>query len=322
MDATPTDTPGRLEQLSLGAANLHTNGLDNAFEVLDAWLAAGGRMIDTAASYAGGESERTIGAWLRERGSRERVVLMTKVGHPDANYTRNRVTPALLEADLAGSLDRLGVPWVDVLLVHRDDPALPVGAILDVLATAVVAGQARAYGVSNWTLPRLDEALAYVDGHGLPPLTWSSSYLGLAAPSGPAWPGVVDASDPRSRAWYASHSVRLVAWSPVANGFFADDADDAAERFDAYRSAANAARRDRARDLGARRGLTATQVALAWVICQPMAPIAPVGTVSVAHLVEAIAATDLRLTGDELRWLEDGDADASQAAPLERAWTT
>ena len=322
MDATPTDTPGRLERLSLGAAGLHANGLDNAFEVLDAWLTAGGRMIDTAASYGGGESERTIGAWLRARGSRGRVVLLTKVGHPDANYTRNRVTPALLEADLAGSLDRMGVPWVDVLLVHRDDPAMPVGEILDVLAAAVVAGRARAYGVSNWTLSRLDEALAYVAARGLPPLTWSSSYLGLAVPSGPAWPGVVDASDRRSRAWYASHTVRLVAWSPVANGFFADDLDDAAEQFEAYRSPANMARRDRARDLGARHGLTATQVALAWVLCQPMAPIAAIGTTSVRHVAEAIDAAHLRLTDDELRWLEVGDADASAAALLERAWTS
>ena len=191
----PAGRPGRpgqlsrLGQLGLGAANLHVRGLEVAFDVLDAWVAAGGRLIDTAASYGAGESERALGAWLRERDTRDALVLLTKAGHPDPGYRHDRVTPEILESDLAGSLLRLGVPSVDILLVHRDDVTVPVEVILETLAAQVAAGRARAYGVSNWTLPRLDEALAYVEGHGLPPLAWSSSYLGLAAPVEPAWPG-------------------------------------------------------------------------------------------------------------------------------------
>jgi aryl-alcohol dehydrogenase-like predicted oxidoreductase len=293
---------------------VHARGLDVAFDVLDAWVAAGGRWIDTAASYGAGESERAIGAWLRAREARDAVVLLTKAGHPDPSYRVNRVTPGILESDLAGSLLRLGVPSVDILLVHRDDQAMPVGVILETLAAQVAAGRARAYGVSNWTLPRLDEALAYVDAHGLPPLAWSSSYLGLAAPVGPAWPGVVDASDSASRAWYASHPTRLEAWSPVANGFFAGDADLGAERFEAYRTPANLARRERAAELASRLGVTATQVALAWVLCQPFAPVAPIGTTSIAHLTEAIEAAAIDLTDDDLRWLEHGDDGARRGA--------
>jgi aryl-alcohol dehydrogenase-like predicted oxidoreductase len=330
--ATPPDPPGHagrlghLEQLGLGASNLHVKGLDVAFEVLDAWVAAGGRLIDTAASYGAGESERAIGAWLRARGTRDRVVLLTKGGHPDPSYRQNRVTPEILESDLAGSLLRLGVPSVDILLVHRDDPGIPVGAIIETLAAQVGAGRARAYGVSNWTLPRLDEALAYVDAHGLPPLAWSSSYLGLATPLGPAWPGVVDATDDASRAWYAAHPTRLEAWSPVANGFFSSHADLSAERFDAYRTPANLARRERAAVLGARRGVTASQIALAWVLCQPFAPVAPIGTSSTAHLAEAIEAASIYLTDVELRWLEHGDDMSDGANPTttreEAAWTS
>jgi len=275
--------------------------------VLDAWVAGGGRLIDTAASYGAGESERVIGAWLRARGTRDHVVLLTKGGHPDPSYRHKRVRPDILESDLAGSLLRLGVPSVDILLVHRDDPAIPVGAIVETLAGQVDAGRTRAYGVSNWTLPRLDEALAYVDAHGLPPLAWSSSYLGLARPIGPAWPGVVDASDDSSRAWYAAHPTRLEAWSPTANGFFASGADLNAERFDAYRTPANLARRERAIALAAPRGVTSSQIALAWVLCQPFAPVAAIGTSSTAHLAEAIEAASVHLSEAELRWLEHGD---------------
>ena len=70
----------------------------------------------------------------------------------------------------------------------------------------------------------------------------------------------------------------------------------------------NLARRERAAALGARIGLTMTQVALAWVLGQPAAPFASIGTTSPAHLAEAVAATEIRLTETELRWLEDGEA--------------
>ena len=296
-----------LDQLGLGTNLLSTERADLAFGVLDAWRAAGGRLIDTAASYGAGASERVIGDWLRARGTRDSVVLLTKAGHPGDDYRRSRVSPEVIAADLAASLERLGVASVDILLLHRDDPALEVGPLLDALVAQVEAGRASAYGLSNWTIARLDAALAYVDEHGLPALEWSSSYLGLAAPVGEAWPGVVAASDPASRAWYATHPTRLLSWSPVANGFFRADADLDEDRFMAYRSPVNLARRERAGSLGERHGLSMTQVALAWVLCQPFAPCASIGTTSPAHLAEAIAAADVRLTDAELRWLEEGD---------------
>ena len=207
----PPDPSRWLGRLGLGTSTLHTDRADLAFPVLDAWLAAGGRLIDTAASYGAGGSERVIGAWLRSRAARESVVLLTKAGHPDDDYRRSRVSPEVIGVDLASSLERLGVPSVDVVLLHRDDTTQPVGPLLEALAAQVVAGRARTYGLSNWTIPRLDEALAYVDDHGLPPLAWSSSYLGLATPVGEAWPGVVAATDAVSRSWYASHATQLLS---------------------------------------------------------------------------------------------------------------
>jgi aryl-alcohol dehydrogenase-like predicted oxidoreductase len=294
------------DRLGLGTVALRTDRLDIAFGILDTWLAAGGRLIDTAAVYGTGESERTIGAWLRDRGTRGEVELLTKGAHPDQRDWSSRMTPEAIEGDLAASLDRLGVPTVDAYLVHRDDPSVPIGVILEALAAQVSSGRARSYGVSNWTLARLDAALEYVDAHGLPALTWSSSYLGLASPTSPIWPGGVDACDDASRAWYASHATRLVAWSPGGNGFFVPGADLTIERFDRLRSAGNLARRERAAELAARRGVTMNQVALAWVLGQPSAPIVLIGTTVAGHLAEAIEATRMCLSADELRWLERG----------------
>lgn len=292
--------------LGLGTVRFTSDSARAAFDLLDAWVAAGEALVDTAAVYGGGESELVVGEWLRLRGTRDRVILLTKGAHPDQTDWRSRMTPEEIEADLTASLARLGVPSVDLYLVHRDDTSVPVGVILEALAAQVAAGRVTAFGVSNWAPERLDEALAYIDAHGLPPLACSSSYFGLASPVEPSWPGVVDATDEASRRWYGSHSPRLVAWSPGSNGYFAAGADLAAESLRAYRGVVNLARRERAADLATRRGLTMSQVALAWVLCQPFAPIALVGTRSVAHLAEALEAATIRLTDEELGWLETG----------------
>lgn len=309
MTLAPRFVPGlnrTTSVIGLGTVSFWLNSRATSFEVLDAWLAAGGTLIDTAAVYNSGESELVIGEWLRLRDARDRVVLLTKGVCPDLTTWRSRMTPAEIEADLTASLSRLGVPSVDLYLVHRDDPAVSVGVILEALASHVAAGRVAAYGVSNWTIERLDQALAYVEAHGLPPLACSSSYFGLATPVEPISTGVVDATDAASRDWYSSHAPTLLAWSAGSNGYFVASADLGPEIQRAYRGPVNVRRRERAADLAASRGLSTSQVALAWVLCQPFAPIALVGTRSVAHLHEALEAATVRLTGDELRWLETG----------------
>ena len=293
--------------LALGTGRFRLDALEVELDALDAWLAGGGRLIDTASVYGHGESELTIGTWLRTRGIRDEVVLLTKGAHPDERDWSTRVTPEIIGTDLSGSLDRLGVSTVDIYLVHRDRPSVPVGEILDALAAEVAAGRARSFGVSNWTLERLDEGNTYAAARGWPPIAWSSPSLALARPSEPPWPGTVDAGDDASRTWYSTHETRLEVWSPTANGYFATDADLAEPWYDAYRTPANEARRVRAAEFGAARGLTATQVALAWVINQPFEPVAVIGARSVAHLREAMEAAAVSLTEADLAWLEHGD---------------
>jgi aryl-alcohol dehydrogenase-like predicted oxidoreductase len=293
--------------LALGTGRFRTAAGDAALAVLDAWRTAGGRLIDTASVYGHGQSETVIGGWLRTRGARDDVVLLTKGAHPDERDWSSRVTPEIIASDLVSSLDRLGVPAVDIYLVHRDRPEVPVGEIVDALAAEVSAGRARSIGVSNWTLGRLDAAIAYADLHGLPPIAWSSPSLALARPVDPPWPGTVDAGDEASRSWYATHTTRLEVWSPTANGYFAADADLGSSHLRAYRTPANEARRARAAEFGAARGLSGIQVALAWVINQPSRPVAAIGMTKVEHVDEAVAAARTTLTESERDWLEHGE---------------
>jgi aryl-alcohol dehydrogenase-like predicted oxidoreductase len=269
-------------------------------EVLDEWVRLGGNAIDTARVYGDGAAERDLGAWLASRpGVRDDVVLISKGAHPDGE--RRRVTPADIASDLAASLDALGRP-IDIYMLHRDDPRLPVGPIMEALNKHVRAGRVRALGASNWTCARIDEANASAADHGLAGFCCSSPHLSLATQNEEHWDDTRSARDPEIFAWHERSAMPLFAWSAQARGFFAGHSSESVDRV--YDSADNRERRRRAGELAGRLGCTANQVALAWVLQQPFPVYAVIGARTVAQLHEAVGALDVALADDELRWLD------------------
>src|SRR5207302_8132949 len=255
--------------------------------------------IDTAHIYSGGNSERALGRWLQERGGREELVIIGKGAHHNAD--RKRVTPEDITSDLRDTLARLKTGYVDLYILHRDDPDVPVGPIVEALNRHLEAGRIRAFGGSNWTPERLDEANAYAAAHGLQGFTASSPHLSLAVPNGEIWAGCVDARSPEAMAWYARTQMPLFAWSSQARGFFSgrftpENRDDATITR-VYYSEGNWERLRRAEELGRRKGdYTAIQVALAWVLHQPF-PVFPLfGPANVEELRSSVRALDLELS--------------------------
>ena len=138
---------------------------DVCMQLMDHYLEAGGNVIDTAESYArwlpGGEyqSEKVIGEWLRERRTRDQIVLSTKGAHPKLeSMDVPRLSKAEIQADLDSSLQRLGVEHIDLYWLHRDSPGYPVEEILESLETFRKAGKIKYAGFSNWTQSRAEEA--------------------------------------------------------------------------------------------------------------------------------------------------------------------
>jgi 1-deoxyxylulose-5-phosphate synthase len=284
----PLELP--LSRLALGTLGFSLGTRDRDYALFDAWLEAGGTVIDTAHVYEDGDAERVLGRWLADRpGARERIVLVTKGAHPDGD--RKRVTPADIAADVRDSMERLGGP-VDLYLLHRDDPDVPVGELVDALDAHRRAGEIRAFGVSNWTLPRIDEANAYAAQRGVAGIACNSPHLSLAVQNAPPWAGCLSATDAASRAWHERTGIPLLAWSAQAGGWFAGAASPV------YDNAGNRERRARAGQLG-----DANAVALAWVLAQPFPTVAVVGPHSVEHLHASLEALDVELSGDEVRWL-------------------
>ena len=144
-----------------------------SFEVLDAYVDAGGNFIDTADQYSnwvdghvGGESETVIGRWLRRRGPGRDVLLATKVGHMGGLGHPGGLTRASIRRRVGASLDRLGVDHVDVLYAHHDDPGTSLEETMSAFDEIVREGKARHVAASNYTPQRLRKALAVSDQHG------------------------------------------------------------------------------------------------------------------------------------------------------------
>ncbi len=300
-----------VSRIVLGTAVLSQGKEALASDLIETFLAAGGNMIDTAAGYGGGWSDRNLGAWLRRSGRRDDVLILGKCAHHD--QIGDRVTPAEISLDLGLSLERLGTTHLDLLVLHRDDPTLPVGPIVEVLYHHHRRGRVRAVGASNWSTERLGEARAHARAHGQLAFTASSVNLALAVPIEPMWANCVSiAGDEAGQAWYRDEQVPVLSWSSQAGGFFSgrfgpDDRSNA-DMVRVYYDAANWARLDRATRLGSELGLTATQVALAWVLNLPgIGSHALVGPATVEELESSLAVADLELTRDQVEWLSNGD---------------
>ncbi|MBK8051496.1 MAG: aldo/keto reductase [Anaerolineales bacterium] len=288
-----------------------------SFQLLDAVFALGCNTFDSAHIYAQGDCERTLGRWIHRRGVRDQVVILTKCAHH--NEDRPRVTPFDITSDLYDSLARLQVDTIDLYLLHRDNPAVPVEPIVDVLNEHLAAGRIRAFGGSNWSHHRIEEANAYAAQQGLTPFAVSSPHFSLAVQVKEPWENCISltgAAQDEARAYYARTQMPLFTWSSLAGGFFSgrftpDNLDTFTEYLDrlcvqSYCYPDNFARLARAQQLAAARGLTVAQVALAYVFGQPWNEFALVGVNNGAEFAANVTALEVDLTPAELAWLEDG----------------
>jgi aryl-alcohol dehydrogenase-like predicted oxidoreductase len=278
-------------RLVFGTFDLPDSAL--APRLLDRFHAGGGRALDVANVYRDGEAAQAAGKWLRGRDSADGVVVYAKGCHPP------HCSPDLVGAEVDKACSLLGLPRLDVFLLHRDDPRRPVGEFADALLEQVNAGRIGGFGVSNWTVSRLRELRTYLDRAGDRHLLAFSNHFSLAEMVSAPWEGCLAVSK-EELVELAELEVRMLAWSSLATGFFGG------RETPHWDSTANRARRERAAELGERHGSSAAAVALAYVLHQPGQVLPVVRTGSEAHLDEMLAATELRFADDELRWLETG----------------
>jgi aryl-alcohol dehydrogenase-like predicted oxidoreductase len=278
-----------------------TAGRDASFAVLDRFVELGGGMIDTADVYSawvpghkGGESESMMGAWLKESGARDRVLIATKVGMMSGGLKPDRIRDAA-----QGSLERLGADVIDLYFAHKDDPDVPLDEVLGAFAELVDAGIVRAIGASNYSAERLAEALRVADDKGLPRFTAMQPELNLLDR---------DQYEGALQQLCINEGLGVVTYFSLASGYLSGKYRGAGDLGKSPRGArvkryldgkgpAVLAVMDR---IAAETGATLSQVALAWVAAQTgvTAPIA--SATSVEQLDELVGSLDIGLSDAQL----------------------
>jgi len=299
-------------------------GQSRSNDLLDEVFEAGINAFDHAWQYGDGRCERAFGNWLKDRGVRNEVVIVDKGCHPIGGL--NRVSPEVIESDINDSLERLGVQSIDLWQFHRDDPSVPVGPLVDTLNRMVDAGKIHAFGGSNWTRARIREANDYARSRGLIGFSASSPHFSLAEQISSPWgDDCITISGPKNadvRAWYATVDLGVLCWSSLAGGFLsgrfsrANRQKMAASLPDytvrSYDSEDNWRRLERASELAAEKGVTVAQIAIAYVLHQPMNAFAVVRAGKSASIRSNLGALGVELTQPELDWLDlHGDSRAT-----------
>ena len=289
-----------------------------SFALLDAFVDGGFNLVDTADVYShwvpghvGGESESIIGRWLKASGKRDRIVLATKVGKP-MGPGQSGLSRAYIRSAVEASLRRLQTDHIDLYQSHDDDAATPLEETMSAFAELIREGKVRAIGASNFSAPRLAEALATSARLGLPRYECLQPHYNLVERA-----VYEDALEPLCRAG----GLGAINFFGLARGFLTGK----------YRSEADLGKSPRgggvkgylnARGLRILAALdavaeahhaTPAQVALAWTIARPglTAPIA--SATSVAQWTELAAAARLRLDAAAIEALNQASAESPAA---------
>jgi predicted dehydrogenase/aryl-alcohol dehydrogenase-like predicted oxidoreductase len=271
---------------------------------LDAFYEAGGNVFDTAWIYNSGLTEAIFGDWWTSRAvPREEVVVIGKGAHSPLVY------PDQIGKQLAQSLDRLQTDYVDVYFMHRDDEQVPVGEFVDAMDAQVRAGRIRGvFGGSNWSRARLTDAIAYAHANRKAVPGALSNNFSLAQMHDPIWAGCVAASDDDWKHWLTETQMPNFAWSSQGRGFFTDragrDQHDDEELVRCWYGERNFIRRDRAFELAQRLNRKPIHIALAYVLAQLFPVIPLIGPRTVAELEDSLSALDIRLSPEQVAWLE------------------
>src|SRR5262249_53469458 len=191
---------------------------------------------------------------------------------------------------------------LDLYLLHGAFPGAPLEPMVRTLAVAHRSGKISGWGVSNWTIARIEELQAAARSEGLPLMAASSPHFSLVDWVRPPWSGSVSIAGNAgrdARAFHARTRAPALAWSPLGAGFLCLD-----ERGRGYRGPANIARRERARVLARERGWTVAQVALAYLFSQSFPVSAVVAASTGEKMRENVAAAGFRLRAAEVEALE------------------
>jgi 1-deoxyxylulose-5-phosphate synthase len=270
-------------------------------------LDLGINFFDTADMYSLGVSEEVTGRALRDFARRDEVVLATKVyfaigrGPNGGGLSRKHIMEAI-----DGSLRRLGTDYVDLYQIHRWDGSVPIEETMEALHDVVKAGKALYIGASSMYAWQFAKAQYTADLHGWTRFVSMQNHLNL----------VYREEEREMIPLCIDQGVGIIPWSPLARGFLAGnrhrDGEAPTRRaasdqyaHDLYYQPNDFDVVDRVVQVAEARGVSPSQIALAWLVNKPGITAPIIGASKMNHLEEAVAATEITLSEEEMRILED-----------------
>ncbi|WP_028635867.1 aldo/keto reductase [Nocardioides sp. URHA0032] len=276
---------------------------DSARTIIKDALESGITVFDTANVYSAGSSEEYTGRALRDFAHREDVVIATKVhgrmrpGPYGAGLSRKAILHEIDE-----SLHRLGTEYVDLYQIHRWDPTVPIEETMEALHDVVRAGKARYLGASSMYAWQFAKAQHVAESNGWTPFVSMQDHYNL----------LYREEEREMLPLCADQGVGVIPWSPLARGRLTRDWDEETARSESDQFGSSLYRdEDRGiveavAQVAERRGVPRAQVALAWLLHQPVVTSPIVGVTKPHHLSDAVAAVDLELSSSELEELGAG----------------
>src|SRR5262249_14123811 len=307
-----------ISALCLGVAEIGVRQTEReASYLLDYWVQHGGNGIDTARVYSDwipGEkhrSERIIGEWLKAKGAREQIVLITKAGHPlfDGNG-RVRLSPSELREDLEGSLETLKTDSIDLWFLHRDDETIAVEQIIDCCDAFVRDGRVKALGAANWAARRIRKANDYASRTGKARFVATQLFWNLGSRHYRGFEPTLRLMYDDAEQLHETANLVAMPYSSQAGGFFSDWLEgDEARRLKAgqsgYATKINFRLARLAGEIAQRNGVPVGGVVLAFLRSHPFKVVPIVGCGTPAHLAASIEASDFTLSDADLKSLRE-----------------
>ncbi len=307
----------RVSALCLGSAEFGAKvNSEDAHTLLDVFVEQGGTFIDTASVYCDwvpgprSSSEKIIGAWLRETGLRDQLVIATKGAHPElATMNISRLSHDEIVSDLDASLANLGTDRIDLYWLHRDDVNVPVEGIIDILNEQAQAGKIRYFGASNWKVERIQAAHDYAAARGINSFVANQPMWSVAEPNRDMIADkTIEVMDDDMLAYHRRTGMTIMPYSSQAKGFFSklDGEEKISEKdMQVYDNPLNRRRLAKIQELTEQHSAMVNDIVLAYLVSQPFTTIPIIGPRLPEQLDASIEALDFMLTADELSELEN-----------------
>ena len=282
-----------------------------ARECLDMAWENGFTVFDSANAY--GNAEKNLGIWMELRDLREKIIILDKGCNPGMHGSQDEMTPELIKAQVEESLKRMHTDYLDLYILHRDDKTKPVGPIVEILNELQEQGKIKKFGGSNWSFERVKEANEYAKTHGLHGFSVVSPCFNMLEMKGDPWGGSIHISgEPgkKARVWYMNQNIPVFSYSSLARGFLSGKYKTSSGKtmeecllpatIQEYGYPENLEKLQKAEELAKKKECTVSQIALAWLLHQPLIVYPIISPSSEKHMIDNIGAFGIDLSEENI----------------------